>query len=367
MKQIFLLLKALFSVLSKGSYKTIPVNPKKILVVQLQKLGDMICTTPVFAALKKEYPESIIVVLSGAANKDVVQYNKDVTTFISWRSDEELRQRIQKENFDVAVLIGPSFDALALLIRSQVTTIIAPTVTGGYSPWETRGYKLLKQFVITVPHRLNFYAPQEYLNLLKPLGIVSTDTRKHIFFSEDDKRVAEALVSEKKGLLVALFPSAGNKIKEWGVKNFAEVADALIEKEKATLFLCGGPSDKEKGDEVLSFMRNKDLVLNTVGNLSINELAAFLSRVKLCIGVDTGPLYIAEALRIPTIDIIGPMSESEQPPVGEKHKIVYLKERKGPELHIMNARVYNASEARRQIESITPKMVLEAFKELHLN
>jgi hypothetical protein len=66
---------------------------------------------------------------------------------------------------------------------------------------------------------------------------------------------------------------------------------------------------------------------------------------------------------VPTIDIIGSMDENEQPPIGEKHKLVYLKDRI-PEIHIMNARMYNRKEARRHIEEITPEMVCPYIKEL---
>ena len=80
--------------------------------------------------------------------------------------------------------------------------------------------------------------------------------------------------------------------------------------------------------------------------------------------MDTGPIYIAEAYGAPTIDIVGPMDDNEQPPRGEKNKIVKLEERKQPAIHIMNSSDYDYKEARRQIDGITVDMVIEKLEEL---
>ena len=76
------------------------------------------------------------------------------------------------------------------------------------------------------------------------------------------------------------------------------------------------------------------------------------------ISADTGPIYIAEAFDVPTVDIVGPMDEREQPPISPIHRIVVPPNRTKPQLHIMNARTYNREEAFRQVASITSAMVI---------
>ena len=61
------------------------------------------------------------------------------------------------------------------------------------------------------------------------------------------------------------------------------------------------------------------------------------------------------------------MDENEQPPRGEKRKIVKLENREVPALHIMNAIEHDYKEARRQIEEITLEMVIEKLNELMLS
>lgn len=97
---------------------------------------------------------------------------------------------------------------------------------------------------------------------------------------------------------------------------------------------------------------------------SIDELKALIAQAGLFVAVDTGPVYIAEAFGTPTVDIVGPMDEREQPPRGEIHLVVVPPAPRTPQLHIMNARVYNEEEVRRQTESISVEMVAGACRKI---
>ena len=157
-------------------------------------------------------------------------------------------------------------------------------------------------------------------------------------------------------------PSAGNKIKEWPSERFAKVADHLIEKHQANIIIIGGPEDKRRVAKTKNHMKFGMKALE-VTNFSIDELKALISKLGLFISVDTGPIYIAEAFGIPTIDIVGPMDEKEQPPIGVIHKVV-VPVRTKPQLHIMNARAYDAAEALQQTLSITVLAVTEEIDKL---
>ncbi len=114
---------------------------------------------------------------------------------------------------------------------------------------------------------------------------------------------------------------------------------------------------------MLGALHKKDSVIDLSQKLSIEELKALIAALKLFISVDTGPIYIAEALGVATVDIVGPMDEREQPPHGERHRVV-VAQRTQPAVHIMNASMVDIAEARRQTDAITPAMVLKAVEEL---
>jgi len=340
---------------------------KKFLVIQTAKLGDMVCTTPVFSAIKNNYPEADVYVMGNKINQELLEGNKDVDGYIEKCSNfNYLLETIKKLNFDYACLITPSFENLALAFLAGIPRVVAPKVINGYSPYETKSYKILRKLVIAMPHTFGNYAPREYLRLLEPVGIHSAETTKNLAYSETGIIKIKNLLMKNgvdytKDFVVGLAPSVANKIKLWPAERFALLADYVITKYQAKVILIGGPNDLKQSEQVGSLAKNK--LMNLTGQLNIEELKALISLLKLFISVDTGPIYIAEAFEITTIDILGPMAAGEQPPVGQLHKIVELKDRK-PQLHIMNARKYDATEARRQIEEISVQMVVEKVDEI---
>lgn len=341
-------------------------NPRKILIIQLAKLGDMVCITPMFRAIKNKYPDCEVWVMGNVLNKELLNGNKYIDGYIIANQNIiNLARQIRDKDFDLTCITGPSFNALATSILSDVKAIVAPRVENGFSPYETKLYKVLSKFVITKPHRIGSYAPREYLRLLEPIGIFTDDTKKYLAFSEVAAKRAEEILKPLAGkFVIGIALTAGNKIKEWPTERFAEVADYAAKKHGAAIVIIGGEGDLKYAEEMKQFLSKDMSFIDTTGTLSIEELKALVSKLNLFISVDTGPIYIAEAFGVPTIDIIGPMDENEQPPIGPRHKVVQSKNRINPQLHIMNARIYDHREAFRQVKSITSAMVITEIDNL---
>ncbi|MBI5405868.1 glycosyltransferase family 9 protein [Candidatus Kaiserbacteria bacterium] len=319
-----------------------------------------------FSAIKRTYPSAQVCVIGNSINKEVLGDHPDVDDYCVWNGAiREMAREIRRRGIEYLCITGPSAGALAAAYLAGVPRIVVPVIENGLSPYETRAYKLLRLLAVRIPHCMGHYAPREYLRLLEPLSIVTDDTTKRINYSDAArKNAAEFLrahhLIEKKFAVIS--PSAGNKIKNWPADRFARVAEHLVSRDLPVVVI-GGPRDKE---EVAAMMR----VVGTVGNIidasekfSIDELKAFIAQALLFVSSDTGPIYIAEAFNIATVDIIGPIDENEQPPVGSRHKIVVAPRQK-PQLFVMNARFYDAREARRQVEAVTVPMVIEAIDEL---
>lgn len=336
---------------------------KKIVIFQGAKLGDMVCTTPVFRAVKEKYPKCKLIVIGNEVNKKLLEYNSNVDDYIAHKDENIFAtiKKIRKENPDFGCITGPGFLNLAILYLAGIPLIAAPVVEDGICPLETKSYKIIRSLVKTCPHHMGRYAPREYLRLLEIIDIYAEDTKKYLAFSKKADISAEKFFEEKSILqndfLVGISPSAGNKIKEWPVNRFAEVADYIIDKYGARILLFGGSQDEDIVKDMIGYIKNQGSVIDVQGVFNLDELKAMISRLKLFISVDTGPVYIAEAFEVPTIDIVGPMDEREQPPVGKFHKMV-VAPRKTAQLHVMNARLYDEEEARRQVESLTSATVI---------
>lgn len=361
-RNIFIIALCLLYAPFRGRAHACKEPPRKVLVFASGKLGDIVCTTPVFIALKNSGAE-----VFAAANSPVTRPLLSDTVFVDGFVDTESFLKgmllIRRQKFNACVITGTTFRSVALAFLSGIPCIAAPRVEGGHCPqYETKAYQIIKRFVIATPYMMGVYAPRERLNILLPLGVKAQDTTKRLGFSNPAKEKIDTFLKNQNanGLLLGIVPSAGNKIKEWPVERFAEVANSLGEKYNATILIVGGKGDKKLAEEMKQGIKEGIRVRDTTELFNIDELKAFISRLNMLIAVDTGPIYIAEAFNVPTVDIVGPIDEHEQPPIGERHKVVVPPRRLKPELYVLNARVYNKEEARRQAESISAIQVIEA-------
>jgi ADP-heptose:LPS heptosyltransferase len=313
--------------------------------------------------VKDKYPDCKLTVVGNPINKEVVSGNKDIDEYVVYESPKKLFKILKQNKYDFVCMTSPDFLSTAFSFLAKVKTICVPFIENGYSPYENIYYKLVRKLVATAPHKMGEYAPREYLRLLELINIFSEDTKKHLFFSEESLSNVEKYLNEQgiteSDIVVCISPSAGNKIKNWPADRFSQVADYLYEKHKAKIVIIGSGRDKEEVGDMIGYLSKETKVYSTLEMFSVGELKVLISKMNLFIGVDTGPVYIAEAFGTPTIDIVGPMDENEQPPVGEKNRVVVSPNRDKPELHIMNARVYNKKEAIKQTLDIEVEMVIK--------
>ncbi|MDO8510301.1 MAG: glycosyltransferase family 9 protein [bacterium] len=339
---------------------------KKIVVFQNAKLGDMVCTTPVFRTLKRGLPDIHVCVAGDSVNGLLLEENADVDEYFVagkslWRTIFFLRRR----RFDAAFLVAPSPDVLAALYLSGVPLVVAPRLVDGGSPYQTQSYRMLLRFVVSVPHHIGRYAPREYLRVLEPIGIVSEDTTKYLGFSLAAKNLVSDFFKDRgidyaQSLVVGITPSAGNKMKLWPCERFAAVADFLYDRYSAHIIIVGGKNDIKEIQEMVQALKPATPYI-VAQDFSIDELKALVSKLSLVIGVDTGIIYIAEAFGVPTIDIVGPVDDADQPPRGEKHAIVKAPRIKAA-MGVMNNIPVDISEMIRQSDDITVAMVCKAIE-----
>ncbi len=346
----------------------VPEKISRVIVVPTGKLGDVVCCTPVLRALRSQLPKvHLIVAGNSKLHKALLADSGLVDEYIDLEGDNSIGL-IKKSSADVALVTGPSYTSTALLFASGIPLVVSASVVGGFSPSETRPYKILKKFVKTFPYHIEAYAPRERLKVLEPFGIFSDDTKKTLGFSKKASERVEKFLTDKKinpetDFLVGISPTAGNKIKEWPRDRFAEVADYLIGTRKLKVVILGGRGDEEAINTVVRNMRFSEQVLK-VTDFNIDELKALVSKLYFFVSVDTGPIYIAEAFGVPTIDIVGPVDENVQPPRGLIHRNVVPPNRGRPELSILNSRFYDENEAIQQVLSISVEAVIKEIEKL---
>ena len=298
----------------------------KILVIQTAKIGDLVCTTPVFREIKKQFPNCFLAALVIPRAEDILKNNPHLDETILLPGVARITERIKlirklrKEKYDWVISTIPDAFTKIIGLWSLIPNRVATTYH--YSGEITKLLSVFSNY--RLEYKRHTFLLRHYLNLLKFLGIDNVSEKKEIFIQPSENEKATNFLRNhglnEDDLLVGISISAGVKLKEWGIANFVSLADQLVEKLKAKIIFIGGPADSPLIKQTQKMMRNNSL--NAANNFKLYESAALLKKLKLFISVDTGPLYIANTVGTPVVVISGPCGMREQSPSGDKFKIV---------------------------------------------
>ncbi len=352
--------------------------PLRIVVLpQFTRVGDLVCATPVFRAIKEAYPDAHLAVVTTNKVVGLIRNNPRIDELIIYKSTElmGLVRALRRGDFDWSFsLTGTSFGNLiffaGLVRRRAKITRADRTLTERLTDWMTP-LKLL--------YRHGTYLPRRYLDLLELIGIRAPREVREVCVSPDAEARAAAFLDER-GLtarhpLIGVSITAGNKIKEWGDARFGALAGLLMATYPAgAVVFLGAPRDSARIGVLVETLNVAHPMFNTTSNVkhrmcniavdfSLEELPALLKRLDLYIAVDTGPIYMAHALGVPLVDITGPVDPWEQPPHDEKSICVMPPAPFYPSSFVLKHPGPKEAHAKAR-DSITVEMVREAAVEL---
>ena len=307
---------------------------KKILIVKLCCIGDVMFTTPLIRTLRKNFPQAEICYLVGKWTKDVLEKNPNINRVIIFDVpfEEKSRlsklkhllkfiKRLRKEKFDLAINCHRSLASNIFLFLSGVKYRV------GFN-WHHKGFALNK--------KINFdykkHEVERYLDITREIGLNPEDNYLEIGLSEEDRKFTEEIFTKfnpRRKKSVSVFPGGGVNpktimlSKRWPAENYAELCDWIIEKYGAVVFFLGGKDDVGVVEKIISLMKNK--AINFAGKTSFRQSAGIIKNSFLFIGGDSGLLYIAAAVGTPTIALFGPSNPNLVSPLGEKHTYIWKK------------------------------------------
>ena len=296
---------------------------KRILIVRMDRIGDVVLSTPAIKAVRDEYPDSYIAVLVRPYARDIVDGNPHVNEVITYdKSGKEKSilgnirfiSRLRRKRFDLAIILHPKNSSHALTFLAGIPERI------GYD--KKLGALLTKR----IPHTKQYGLKHEMdyaLDLLSYIGIKPRDKSLYMPLNKLSEEKVRAIFDEngifEKDMIVAIHPAASCPSRRWSLERFAKTADILSEKFGARVIIVAGPEDAAFGRNVSKLMKFKPLDLS--GKTSIADLASILKRSRLLISNDSGPVHIASALGIPVISIFSRKDRGISPgrwrPVGK--------------------------------------------------
>ena len=297
---------------------------KKILIVNVNWLGDTLFTTPFIRAIREGYPGSFIAVLTHSRCREILEGNPCIDEIIAYDEKGQHRyllgkfmivSRLRSRGFDTAFILRKSLSRTILLFLSGIPERI------GYDNKKS-GFLLTKKIP---PPSGDMHKVEYFLGIARGIGIEPKSVNYEFFISEEDEKRSKDILSsldiKREKDFIAINPGGNWGPKRWPAENFANLADEIIEKLKLRVVITGAPKDVELCRRIAGLMKNRPVLI--CGKTSLKTLGAIFKKAKWVISNDSGPMHIAVGLRVPTVALFGPTSPGITGPYGDgKYKVL---------------------------------------------
>lgn len=300
---------------------------RRVLVIKLRHHGDVLLSSPVFAALRHHAPQLEIDALVYADTAPLLQDHPDIREVFgidrAWKRMGPLRQareewrllrNLRKARYDLLIHLTehPRGAWLARLLRPRFSVARNESDRAGW--WSSSFTHLYP-----VPRHTPRHTVETHLDALRRLGLVIEREDKPLVLRPGraaEEKMAAAL--GERGIAAHAFlhvhPGSRWLFKCWPMELFA----ALLKDLAAAgwpLVITAAPDTREA--EMIASLRaalGDQACFDFAGKLSLKELGALTAKARAFIGVDSAPMHIAAAMGTPTLALFGPSNEKEWGP-----------------------------------------------------
>ncbi|OFZ21647.1 MAG: hypothetical protein A2X94_07805 [Bdellovibrionales bacterium GWB1_55_8] len=287
-----------------------------VLVVRPDRLGDVVLSTPVFEAIKREFPKSHVTAWVKPFVKTLIENTPFVDEVVTWETNGDksgmglgvLLAEIRKRRFDVAIVLQTERKLARIVYKSGIPIRVGPWS----KPHSFFFYNLgMRQ------HRseVKMHEADYNLQLLETLGIVRPEqrlpTRVHLEYSVRGE-AREWLIGKgwsEDRPLVAVHPGMGGSALNWPLKHYAELIRELAYEGRAVL-VTGGITEANLLKEIQGWLgeSSRQVIWYVAGpDKGLDFLAGLFSWSSVVVAPSTGPLHLAVALGRPVVSFYPPI------------------------------------------------------------
>jgi heptosyltransferase-3 len=272
---------------------------RKILVIRGGAIGDFILTLPVFAALRRQFPQTHLEVLGyphiaqlalagGAVDQVHAIDSRPLAGFFA--RDAALDQSLADYFAGFAVIVSYLYDPDGVFEDNVASCSKAQFIVGPHRPEE----------------KLALHATAVFLKPLERLAIYDADPVPLLHINHQPSTLNQ----------LALHPGSGSERKNWPEENWMRVIQHLLTATKFSLLLVGGEAETGRLRRLSAVFSPDRLELAQC--LPLAELARRLQSCFGFIGHDSGISHLAAALGLPALVLWGETNETVWRPRGER-------------------------------------------------
>jgi len=288
---------------------------KRILVIRLDNIGDVVLTSPFLRALRKAYPSSRITLLASPAGAQVVPMLPWVDDCISWRPvwqevnplsihtpsmDDELVSLLKFGHFSAALILTSfaqsPYPPASIAFRADIPIRIGQS--------KEFGGGLLTQWIRPLPDHI--HQAERNLHLLDEVGIPRQGSHLELKIQAYAQSMADQLLAQMgvdlRRPFIVLVPGASCEARRYDPERFTQTVELLAEDESGPpVVILGSQKDVDVMKPMRQVKNHKGRIFTLMGRTSVLEFAGIIRRSKLVICNNSSALHFADAFQIPQV------------------------------------------------------------------
>lgn len=329
----------------------------KILIIRRDNIGDLICTTPLFEAIRRRHPQAYVAALVNSYNEPAIHGNPHLDAVFAYTKGKhaagesvlsaylrriKLLWQLRRMKFDYVILATSGFAARSL----KLAKMLAPAHIVGFVTDRAASSRI--DCAIHHGEGGGLHETEDMFRLLPPLGIVPPIPRLTVVpdasLAANLRAALPGEIVGGAGPLVALHISARKEKQRWPIERFAELAHRLHAEHAARFLLFWSPGDAsnpfhpgddDKAARLLASLN--DLPVAPIRTEHLSELIAGLSLCDAAILSDGGAMHVAAGLGKPLVCFFGNSSAERWHPWGVPYELLQKPSRDVSDIDIEEA------------------------------
>lgn len=292
----------------------------RILISRPDRIGDVVLSTPIPRAIKKQFPGSFVAILLKEYTRDIYLNNPYVDAIITaddlFGGNVSFRDKvkeIRKYKFTHSLALLPNQKINYLLFFAGIRNRIG------------EGTRLYQYITFTRSVSRNNYNPLRHeadycMDLARKIGVQTNDLASEIFLSGEEKKEAlhnrEQFLSGKK-YLIGIHTSSGNSAPNIPAEKYRALALRLSENKDYAIAITDNIIPEELKDI-------QGVVYPNI-NLPLRESLKRFAALDCLVSASTGPMHLCAGLKVKTVSLFCPLTACSPilwGPQGNEGKII---------------------------------------------
>jgi len=273
----------------------------KILVIKVRGLGDAVLATPVLQNLKTLMPNTSISILTFNFCKPLFENNPNVKEVYGLSEKPGASELKTLANS----LSANDFDLIINLHARNLSTKLAKNIK---ARWRIgRSYFLREKFsdvLIGSDHEPDKSSIERDLDCIRAIGLDPVEKQPELFVTDEESKWANEYLAEqnldRSKKLIMIHPAVTQYYRHWGLEKFTQLSRNLIDEGHQVMGIFS-PMEQSIADLLIE--KVKDIYVY-VGPL--RPSMALIQQADLMIDNDSGPAHVSQALKVPTMVLVGP-------------------------------------------------------------